>query len=167
MKLIPLTQGKFAKVDDADYEWLMQWKWRFHMKSNKPGEGYASRSIGGVNHRSTVRMHRLIAQTPDGMQVDHIDGDKLNNQRNNLRNCTNAQNARNGTIGPNNTSGYKGIRLRWDKKKWQAEIKIGPKMKYLGSFSTKEEAACAYDKAAQKYYGEFARLNFPLASGEN
>lgn len=149
MKLIPLTQGKFAKVDDEDYEWLMQWKWHFNNR-------YAMR---WQNYKK-LRMHREIMKVSDDLEIDHIDNDGLNNCKNNLRICTTAQNSRNRVRAINNTSGYKGVTWHKRGKKWQAYIKLNGKSIYIGFYNTAEEAADAYDFMAKQYYGEYANLNF-------
>lgn len=154
MKSIPLTKGMIALVDDEDYEYLMQWKW-LAKKDNK-GNWYACRVD---ESRRLIQMHRLIMSAPEGVKVDHKDGDGLHNWRENLRVCTNAENSRNRRINRNNTSGYKGVVL--EHGKYRARIKIFYKIISLGTFQTAEEAARAYDRGALKYHGPFARLNFP------
>src|SRR3990167_783457 len=94
MKLIPLTQGKVAMIDDCDYMWLSEFKWCYD-------NGYARRRASG----RFIYMHREITKTPDGYDTDHRDGDKSNNQRANLRICTRAENKRNSSKNTNNTSG--------------------------------------------------------------
>ena len=100
---------------------------------------------------------------PLGMQVDHINGDRLDNRRENLRIVTNWQNQMNRGMTINNSSGYKGVRLRRSGK-WEAQIRVNKKAIFLGRFYDKLDAAHAYDDAAKKYFGEFARLNFPESS---
>lgn len=157
MKQIKLTQGKYALVDDADYEWLNQWKW-FVERSNHASRDQHIRMDGRKEIKRRVKMHRLIMDFPENMEVDHIDGNPLNNQRNNLRVVTHAQNQKNLKIPIHNTSGYKGV--YWDKprQKWIAAIHSGKTIN-LGGFDTKEEAAHKYNQAALEYFGEFARLN--------
>ena len=154
MKLILLTQGKSAQVDDEDFEWLSQWKWYYD-------EGYAVRnSSGGHGRRSLIQMHRVICNPPDKKEVDHIDRCSINNQRSNLRVCTKTENAWNTGSQKNNTSGYKGV--CWNKGRWQASIRVNGSRIHLGRFDDVKEAANSYDSAAIKYHGEFARINFPL-----
>lgn len=155
-KQIQLTQGKFTLVDDADYEWLVQWKWRYD------GKGYAIRGavIPGTGKQKAVRMHQVIMSTPDGMEVDHQDCDGLNNQRKNLRVCTHAQNLYNRKKTSNNKSGYKGVCWHEEGKKWMAVARKDKQTIYLGLFKDPEDAARAYDAKARELFGEFARTNF-------
>lgn len=146
-RAIPLTKGKFAIVDAADYEWLMQWRW--HSCHRYAGRG---ENIDGV-----FLMHREILGAPDGMSVDHIDGNGLNNTRANLRLATQSQNLCNRAA----KSGYKGVDFQKRNGKWRARIKLNRKEIHIGEFTDAESAARAYDEAAKKYHGEFAWLNFP------
>lgn len=156
MKKIALTKNKFAIVDDSDYDFLNKWKW--HINSTR-GKYYAVRNIKLKNgKRSLVKMHRLIMDTSIGMEVDHIDGDGLNNQRKNLRNCTKFENAKNRLIGKNNKSGFKGVSWNKQKKKWHAYISCNKKLMSLGFFSTKEDAYKSYCDACTKYHREFSKL---------
>lgn len=159
MKIIRLINSKeFALVDDADFEWLNQWKWRI----SKHGDKFYIRKVGG----SREYMHRLINNTQQGYDTDHKDGNTFNNQRNNLRKSTKSENQMNRGKQKNNTSGFKGVTFMGVnnngyklKNPWVARIKAGTKYISLGLFKTPEEAARAYNEAAKKYHGEFARLN--------
>lgn len=153
-KQIPLTQGKFATVDDADYEWLNQWKWTAYRNGNN---WYAIRFAGQKKNRKGIAMHRLIANAPVGMDVDHKDHDGLNNTKGNLRVCTRAQNLRNRKMSKSN-SGYIGVHKEGDG--YRATIAVSGKTHYVGYFHSAEEAAKARDEAARKLHGEFARTNF-------
>lgn len=150
MKLIPLTQGLFSKVDDADYDWLNQWKW-YAVRDRR--SVYAKRESMGKG----ILMHRVILETPEGMQGDHINGNGLDNQRGNLRNCTPTENRRNRIKSIKNGVKYKGVHPHYGK--FRALIRVDGKMLHLGNFSTQDEAALAYNNGAIKYYGEFANLN--------
>lgn len=157
MKEIPLTRGLFALVDDEDYEDLMKHKW------SAMTSGYAHRAtlISSKPRKFlTISMHRYIVglMAGDSRRVDHIDGNKSNNQRANLRICTHAENSRYCKINRKNTSGYKGV--CWDKarSKWVAQIKVNMKRKMLGRFETAELAYAAYCRAALEFHGEFAKV---------
>jgi len=154
-KSIPLTKGKRAKVDDNDFERISRFKWRCSIN------GYAVRhSSRKDGPRKTIRMHRFIMNAADGTIVDHVDGDRLNNQRENLRICTWQENCHNVlNCRSNKTSRYKGVCWHKRDERWRAQIKIDGKVLHLGRFDTEVEAACAYDSAARTYHGEFAVLN--------
>lgn len=152
MKEIKLTQGYVALVDDEDYEFLNQWKWYVNKNTI---HRYAMRTVNIKRHFVKIMMHRLIMQTPVGMDVDHIDHNGLNNQKSNLRNCTHAQNGMNRTAC--GKTGYLGVRHAGEK--YAAAIKVHGKQVHLGTFNTLKEAADAYDEAAMKYHGEYANLN--------
>lgn len=151
-KSIPLTLGKFAIVDDGDFDWLSQWKWMCV-------RGYAVRSTGPRKNRKVVFMHRLVANTPANMETDHINGNKLDNQRRNLRVCTRSQNMSNVGAYRNGTSGHKGISWHSERRKWQAYITVNYHRIYLGIFSEISEAIAARDDASKKYQGDFRRTD--------
>jgi len=147
-----LGSGKFTLVDDEDYKELNNHKW--FLSRN----GYACCNMWINGKRKSVLMNRMIMGNPIDKYVDHKDTDKLNNQRSNLRICNNSQNQANRKIQKNNPSGYKGV-TRKTKKMWAATIRKDNKNYHLGYFPEKIDAAKAYNEAAIKYFGEFARLN--------
>ena len=156
MKQIPLTQGKFATVDDDDFDYLSQWKW---CARKTDGIFYAVRNESrSVFPRKTLYMHRLVLNSPTDMHTDHVDGNGLNNTRANLRVCQNSENRRNHKRHSNNSTGFIGVTTR--RGRFIAQIFLSGKHISLGSFNSPEEAARAYDIAALKYFGEFASLNF-------
>jgi len=150
MKEIPLSKGKVALVDDSDYEWLNQWKWHYKHKDGAVRSTKATR----------IYMHRVVTQCPSEYEVDHINHDRLDNRRVNLRVCSHSQNQCNSAKLSSNTSGYKGV--SWHKKvgKWQSKIGHRGKSYYLGLFSDPVDAALAYDAKARETFGEFAACNF-------
>ncbi len=149
MKHIPLSQGKFAIVDDEDYDYLMQWKWY----ANKMGNTWYATNYnkGG--------MHRLIMKYPKGLQVDHINHNGLDNRRCNLRICTKQQNEWNRLPNCNAASPYRGVQKM--RGKWAANIRFNGKLIYLGVFASDTEAAKVWDAKAKELFGEYAYLNFP------
>jgi hypothetical protein len=157
-KLLPLSKGKFAIVDAEDYDRLNKYKWHVSKSSRT---FYASRNKNRRSFRREMYMHRLIINVPPGMFVDHIDHNGLNNRRSNLRLCTAQQNARNHRPQLRGSSKYKGVSWRQDGKVFRALIWHNGKSINLGRFKNEIDAAKAYDKAAKKYFGEFAYLNFP------
>ncbi|MEN6428435.1 MAG: HNH endonuclease [Phycisphaerales bacterium] len=150
VKQIPLGDGYYAYVDGADYEWLSRWKW--HMQG-----GYAVRR----EKKTLIFMHRQIMNPPKGRIVDHKNRNKLDNTRDNLRNCTHAENARNRGKRHGTTSRFIGVgRLRYCDE-WYARVRCRGERFCLGRFTDEAEAARARDHKAVEVFGESARLNFP------
>jgi hypothetical protein len=162
-KELILTKGKVAVVDDADFEWLSQWKWTYLPSKNDRGYAYRRKRVDGRN--TCIYLHRFIMETPEGMDTDHKNGNPLDNRRVNLRICTTAENLANrGPLLTRNKSGYRGVCLQ--RNKWIAQIGYrradGRTNIVLGRFNTPEEAARAYDKELHAKFGEFAKLNFKI-----
>jgi AP2 domain len=150
---VPLAGGLVALIDDDDADLVLPHYW--HARRNKQ-QVYAQTNVRTPGRKTTMQMHRLIMGFPAG-QIDHRDLNGLNNQRSNLRvtdNAINSQNRRGYGISP-----YKGVIYIRHLDKWQANIRINGKRRALGCYSTQEEAALAYDRAALEVYGPEARTN--------
>ncbi len=151
MKVIRLNKGKKVFVDDDDYKFLSQWKWRMNT-------GYAARRSQVEGCPSWIFMHRLIMGFPKS-QVDHINGNRLDNRRSNLRVCTIAENHRNNKVKPYKL--YKGI-SKTPHGTWRATITFKEKCYHLGTFDNPHIAALMYDFWATYLFGEFAYPNFDV-----
>jgi len=157
MKEIVLTKGQVALVDDSDYEWLNQWKW-CAKKDKYTYYAYRKDYSLGKHNSVAIIMHRLILQLNDPkIEVDHEDGNGLNNQRSNLRVATRTENIYNRKIFKNNQSGLKGVSLH--RGRWRATIQKDKKAIHIGYFICKEDAAIAYNNKAIELHGDFARIN--------
>lgn len=159
MKKIPLTQGKFTIVDDEDFTLLSQWKWKYHRDRNNGGYAVRTDYSKGRRNGKTIAMHRVLFPDIPGLHVDHINRDKLDNRKENLRRCTKSDNQHNARMRKDNTSGYRGVTWCKKRKLWLAMIRANGKPTPLGGFSDKKDAAIAYNIAASKYFGGFAHLN--------
>ena len=158
---IQLTNGYVAIVDDRDYEWLSKFKWHYH-------NGYACRASSTKNDpvgkQHEIGMHRVVWEYYHGPitegEIDHINGDGIDNRLNNVRLATHQQNCANRHKVQEHSSRFKGVSWsRWTEK-WRACIRVDGVLHHLGYFDNEEEAAREYDKAALAKWGERARLNF-------
>ena len=150
---IELTQGFITLVDDEDYDNLNNYNWYY-------SHGYATRMSKEPN-RKIIHMHRVIKNTPPGMETDHINNNGLDNRKCNLRICTRIENIHNSKIRKDNTSGYRGVTFHKATNKWMSRVQNLKNRIILGYFDTAKEAALEYDKKAKEFHGEFAKLNFP------
>lgn len=157
MKEIQLANGKgIAIVDDCDYDLVSKYKWHIHSR------GYAVTTLPRnpeTKKQKTIRMHRLIMNPPDNMDIDHFNHDTLDNRRENLRICTTANNGGNRVKNKGVTSSlYKGVTLS-KYRKLVAQIRFEGKYIHLGNYANEIDAARAYNRGARYYFGEFALLN--------
>lgn len=151
MRLVNLTRGKYAIVDDADFEWISSFRWQ--LLSSPSGHCYAAMWSNG----KCILMHRLITGAESGAYVDHYSGDGLDNRRSNIRICTQSQNIAWAKMSAG-ASGFRGVYKRRSGK-LEVRIKVNGVRRYVGSFRSPMEAAIAYNKAAMEAFGEFARVN--------
>lgn len=156
---IPLTQGKFAIVDAEDYERINRYKW---YAQRRVQTYFAARTASCHNGKrgATLLMHREILRAAKDVEVNHRNGEGLDNRKANLRICTHAQGNFAQRKQENTTSIFKGVSWYRAGSKWEADITHKRKQFHLGYFDDEREAARAYDRKAKELFGEFARLNF-------
>lgn len=143
-KLIPLTDGtSFTIVDEADYNWLMQWRWWPQSDGYAYRHSYAPNDAGYMKYSGVVLMHRIIMDTPKGMDTDHINRNPLDNRRCNLRITDRTQNNFNSGVHVNNTSGHRGVSWNKRTKSWRAYIGGSKGRVELGRFKNIEDAIAA------------------------
>ena len=156
MKRIDVNSPKYPNlytiIDNENFEWLNQWKWYCD-------KGYVRRNIKIDGKRNHVYMHRVIIDAPEELQVDHKNLNTLDNRKSNLRLVTHSGNQFNRKKYRTNTSGFKGVTWNKNHQKWQAQLQLNKKRMYLGFFESCRDAAMAYNIAAEKYHGEYARGN--------
>jgi hypothetical protein len=157
---VPLTRGYEAVIDADDAALIGRWNWFTHIQRRADGTIraiYAVRTDSDAVPKKTVLMHRVISQTPDGMECDHADTNGLNNRRDNLRSATPAQNRHNMKKSIANTSGAKGVSLHRETGRWRARIKVNGQQVSLGLYGDVGAAAAAYAEASQRLCGDFGR----------
>jgi hypothetical protein len=148
---IQLSNGSETIVDDEDFEFLSQWKWKF-LKANGCSGGYACRTIYNKTNKSfgLLLMHRLLNKTEQGMITDHINGDKLDNRKSNLRTVSDVWNMHNRGKNKNNTSGYKGVTFDQFRNRWKASLKFNGKT-WQKRYVNKEDAINAVIEKRKEY----------------
>ena len=149
MKTIPLTRGKEAVIDDADYELVSKYKWHYNGR-------YAVHTTYIDNKKVNIWMHRLIMDTPKGLFTDHINFDRLDNRKSNLRIATKSENMHNRPAQTNNTSGHKNIYFDKSRKLWAVEVKVQGKKTHIGRYKDIADALIARNEAYKDIVGEFA-----------
>ncbi len=154
MKKVKLTNGGYAIVDDKDFDYIDQWRWQNINGYARRSRYLSSKKVGNGKYRSinkSYAMHRVINNTPEGMDTDHINGNKLDNRRSNLRTATRSENAHN--IGKKNNgskSKLSGVQWRSDRQKWRSYICIENKAIYLGSYKNEIDAHSVYVSAKEQ-----------------
>lgn len=156
MALITLTNGQKTLVDDSLLETLSLKQWSCKKTS---GKLYAMRKCSG----KMIAMHNVVLPVKKGSHTDHINGNTLDNRKANLRECTPAQNIQNSVLRKDNKTGFKGVHWHKKNRHFRTRIEVNGKRISLKTHKTALDAAKAYDNAARKYYGQYARLNFPKA----
>jgi hypothetical protein len=154
---IPLSKGYFAVIDADDADLVNQYKW--YAETPRSRNVYAARNFRVAEGRSGIQyLHSFISGYP---MADHINGNGLDNRRENLRDATPSQNCYNAPIRRDSSSGFKGVSPCKQTGRWQVRISANGRNRRIGRYRTAEEAARAYDEAARNLHGLFARLNFP------
>lgn len=160
---VQLTRGHVALVDDEDFGGVSQSRWHAQIQRRASGSArvYAYKSVRTPDGKwKTVALHRMLLNAPEGFDVDHIDGNGLNNRKSNLRLCSKAENQHNAQPRTGGASAFKGVTFHGPRKKWAARIRVSGNRIHLGLFGSEEDAARAYDEAARKHFRDFARPNF-------
>jgi hypothetical protein len=168
VKTIQLTRGQVAVVDDEDWPLLSSFKWQAH-RGPHDSTWYAVRASRVGGKKTKVRMHRIILEADASLQVDHRNGDGLDNRRSNLRISTPSQNQQHRIrpTRPQKSSQWKGVYWCSQWKRWRARILVAGERLHLGTYRVEVDAARAYDRAALEHFGAFAAPNFPGSESPN
>lgn len=158
-KTIELTQGKVAWVSECDFERVSEHKWT----ANRQRERWYVRARIEGKH---ITLHRFILNTPDGLDVDHENNNGFDNTRSNIRNCTHRQNIQRCRPRSGGTSRYKGVSWQAAVNRWHVGIYVNSEKLFLGLYADEDEAAKVYNRAAKKYFGDFAYLNTIIETGD-
>lgn len=162
MIIIPIKSKTYGEhnvfIDGEDFDKIKEYTWCLSKIGNC---FYACSGLYDkkTKKKTTIHMHRIIMDTSKDYIIDHVNGNALDNRKENLRICSNAENLRNRKKQKNTSSIYKGVCFDKRDKKWRASIRLNNKLMYIGLFDTQTQAAKAYNKAAVENFGEFARLN--------
>jgi hypothetical protein len=149
--------GYNVLIDDEDYlRFVENGPW--YIDKNKKGLYVRHNALRQYKYQRAILLHRLIINASQEVEIDHINGNTLDNRKCNLRICTHSENAKNRKRNENNTSGYKGVGFLKHNRKWRSRIRVNGKKIYLGCFNTAEEAHRAYCEASKKYHGEYGRM---------
>lgn len=151
MAQVTLSNGLTALIDDDDSEMVSRFNWHFK-------DGYAVANVRRNGKRAQMRMHRFILGESAGECTDHVNQDKLDNRRANLRACSKSENGMNRAKQSNNTSGCKGVTFDPRRNRWQAQIMVKGKNHFLGRFKTVDDASDAYSEASRRLHGEYSRV---------
>lgn len=157
-QVVSLSKGKFAIIDAQDADYINQWKWTYL------SSGYAFRRkylgvVDGKEQSEYILMHRLLMDCPEGYEVDHINHNRLDNRKSNLRIVTRAQNTHNAGIRSDNTSGHKNIYWYKAYKKWMVTVGANGKSHFIGYYDKLDEAVEAKKLAIKRLHGEYANVN--------
>lgn len=150
---LPLSNGGFSLIDQEDLEKVSSYTWMVNYNG--------SNNIVETTKKPRQSLSRMIMDAPNDKLVDHINGNTLDNRKENLRLCSYEENSRNTRLYSTNTSGFRGVQWSKGDRRWKVRITVKFKRIYLGVYKNILDAARAYDEAAKKYHGEFASLNFP------
>ena len=157
VRQLVLTRDKVTLIDAIDHEWLSQWKW--HICHDYAVRNQRAIDVGGHLNRKLIYLHKFIINPPENMEVDHINKDRMDNRRCNLRMATHSQNQMNTRKIAGCSSKYRGVSWHKASKKWRVQIQVNRQKIIIGDFLSDTHAALEYNKMAKKYFGDFVTIN--------